>query len=137
FADALAREHRVIAFDALGTGESRGPPRASTRDLASDARTVLDARGVRRARPRLRAGGSAARSRVRTVHDARAPPGRAMHRPSRALARIQGRASGRGGANRRPGGAPPFATRDHPRARDRGAPPRRPLGARAYSRPDA
>jgi pimeloyl-ACP methyl ester carboxylesterase len=49
FADALAREHRVIAFDALGTGESRGPPRASTRDLASDARTVLDARGVGRA----------------------------------------------------------------------------------------
>jgi 3-oxoadipate enol-lactonase len=49
FADALAREHRVLEFDARGSGVSPGRPRTSTADLARDALAVLDGRGIERA----------------------------------------------------------------------------------------
>lgn len=49
FADELAKEHRVIAFDPRGVGRSGGSARTSTRALAADARVVLDARGVENA----------------------------------------------------------------------------------------
>jgi len=49
FAEALACELRVVTFDGRGSGESPGPPRASMLSLADDARSVLDARGLRRA----------------------------------------------------------------------------------------
>lgn len=46
FCDVLAERARVVAFDARGTGANPGPPRRSTRDLARDALTVLDAAGI-------------------------------------------------------------------------------------------
>jgi len=50
FADALAQTHRVIAFDPRGTGASSdGPLRATTRDMAGDARALLDALAIDRA----------------------------------------------------------------------------------------
>jgi 3-oxoadipate enol-lactonase len=49
FARELQREHRVLAFDARGSGDSQGHARISTGALAADALAVLDARGVERA----------------------------------------------------------------------------------------
>jgi 3-oxoadipate enol-lactonase len=47
FADALARRMRVIAFDPRGVGASTPPPLGTTtRDMARDAKTVLDALDV-------------------------------------------------------------------------------------------
>jgi 3-oxoadipate enol-lactonase len=48
FGDALARDLRVITFDALGSGASCGRARTSTSALADDARAVLDARSIQR-----------------------------------------------------------------------------------------
>ncbi|HEX3769839.1 MAG TPA: alpha/beta fold hydrolase [Polyangiaceae bacterium] len=49
FADALASEHRVLEFDARGSGASPGRPRTSTAGLAEDAVAVLEARAIPRA----------------------------------------------------------------------------------------
>ena len=49
FFDRLAEDFRTIAFDARGTGASPGSPRTSIEALASDARSVLDAREIERA----------------------------------------------------------------------------------------
>ena len=46
FARVLERDLRVVSFDARGTGDSTGHPRVSTRSLAADAISVLDARGI-------------------------------------------------------------------------------------------
>ena len=49
-ASALARHHRVIAFDPRGVGDSSAAPwRCSTRQMAHDARELLDALAVPRA----------------------------------------------------------------------------------------
>ncbi|HEX6244901.1 MAG TPA: alpha/beta fold hydrolase, partial [Polyangiales bacterium] len=50
FADRLARRLRVISFDPRGAagGSSRAPLRASTRDMARDARALLDHLGLAR-----------------------------------------------------------------------------------------
>jgi 3-oxoadipate enol-lactonase len=50
FGEALARELRVVVFDARGTGDSSDAPwRATTRSMGRDAHRVLDALGVGRA----------------------------------------------------------------------------------------
>jgi 3-oxoadipate enol-lactonase len=50
FGDVLAERMRVIAFDARGTGQSSTPRlTTSTRTMAQDAVTVLDALGIARA----------------------------------------------------------------------------------------
>lgn len=50
FADALASQMRVIAFDARGTGcSSSAPLSTTTQSMAADALAVLDALGIERA----------------------------------------------------------------------------------------
>ena len=49
FATQLARELRVIAFDARGSGDSSAARVASTRAMARDARTLLAVLGIPRA----------------------------------------------------------------------------------------
>lgn len=44
--DALAQQHRVIAFDNRGTGQSSAVRRLTVGDMARDAFAVLDAAGV-------------------------------------------------------------------------------------------